>query len=156
EAEELKRNLEIVPDDEDDVFMNVAPLSSKPPTIMDSKIYKEGKKEHFQIITANRNHQIYLAFCTMLKNFDREDLKVLWKIVKDRFNKLQPKEVLDVFLWHTLKVMFKHFVEDSVWKHRKGPKGLARVKNWNIFDSCGVHYATLDTIQLYLLAEKMY
>nr|GEV72086.1 hypothetical protein [Tanacetum cinerariifolium] len=47
EAEELKRNLEIVPYDEDDVFMNVAPLFSKPPTIMDYKIYKEGKKEHF-------------------------------------------------------------------------------------------------------------
>nr|GEU88783.1 hypothetical protein [Tanacetum cinerariifolium] len=47
EAEELKRNLEIVHDDEDDVFVNVTPLSSKPLTIMDYKIYKEGKKEHF-------------------------------------------------------------------------------------------------------------
>nr|GEX22029.1 hypothetical protein [Tanacetum cinerariifolium] len=47
EAEELKKNLEIVPDDEDGVFVNVTPLSSKPPTIMDYKIYKEGKKEHF-------------------------------------------------------------------------------------------------------------
>nr|GEU45417.1 hypothetical protein [Tanacetum cinerariifolium] len=44
EAEELKRNLEIVPDDEDGIFMNVTPLSSKPPTIVDYKIYKEGKK----------------------------------------------------------------------------------------------------------------
>nr|GEY24539.1 putative ribonuclease H-like domain-containing protein [Tanacetum cinerariifolium] len=41
EAEELKKNLEIVPDDEDDVFMNVTPLCAKPPTIMDYKIYKE-------------------------------------------------------------------------------------------------------------------
>nr|GEV00555.1 hypothetical protein [Tanacetum cinerariifolium] len=56
EAEELKRNLKIIPDDEDDVFVNVAPLSSKPPTIMDYKIYKEGKKENFQIIRANGNH----------------------------------------------------------------------------------------------------
>nr|GFB38777.1 hypothetical protein [Tanacetum cinerariifolium] len=38
EAKELKRNLEIVPDDEDDVFVNATPLSSKPPTIMDYKI----------------------------------------------------------------------------------------------------------------------
>nr|GEX82273.1 hypothetical protein [Tanacetum cinerariifolium] len=59
EAKELKRNLEIVPDDEDDVFVNVAHLSSKPLTIMDYKIYKEGKKEHFQIIRANGNHQMY-------------------------------------------------------------------------------------------------
>nr|GEU35037.1 hypothetical protein [Tanacetum cinerariifolium] len=53
EAEELKKNLEILPDDEDDVFVNVTPLSSNPPTIVDYKIYKEGKKEHFQIIRAN-------------------------------------------------------------------------------------------------------
>nr|GEW14036.1 hypothetical protein [Tanacetum cinerariifolium] len=104
EAKEFKKNLEIVPDDEDDVFVNVTPLSSKPPTIVDYKIYKEGKNEHFQIIRANGNPHMYLAFSTLLKNFDREDLEVLWKIVKDRFKESQPKEVLDVFLWHTLKM----------------------------------------------------
>nr|GEY55865.1 hypothetical protein [Tanacetum cinerariifolium] len=103
-----------VPDDEDDIFVNVTPLSSKPPTIMDYKIYNKGKKEHFQIIRANGNHLMYLAFSIMIKNFDKEDLEVLWKIVKDRFKESQPKEVLDVFLWHTLKVMFEHTVEDSV------------------------------------------
>nr|GEW54193.1 hypothetical protein [Tanacetum cinerariifolium] len=145
-----------VPDNEDDVFVNVAPLSSKPPRTVDYKIYKEGKKEHFQIIRENGNHQMYLAFSTMLKNFDIVDLEVLWKIVKDRFKETQPKEVLCVFLWHTLKVMFEHSVEDSGWKLQKGPKGLAMVKNWKLFDSCGVHCVTLDNIQLYLIAEKMY
>nr|GEV82167.1 hypothetical protein [Tanacetum cinerariifolium] len=53
EAEEIKKNLEVVPDDKDDVFVNVTPLSSKPPTIMDYKIYIEGKKGHFQISRAN-------------------------------------------------------------------------------------------------------
>nr|GEU28933.1 copia protein [Tanacetum cinerariifolium] len=123
----VKKQKEIVPDDEDDVFVNVTHLSSKPPTTMDYKIYKEGKKEHFQIIRANGNHQMYLAFNTMLKNFDREDLKVLWKIVKDRFKESQPKKVLNVFLWYTLKVMFEHSVEDNVWKLQNGPKGLARM-----------------------------
>nr|GEY27530.1 hypothetical protein [Tanacetum cinerariifolium] len=150
EAEELKKNLEIVPDNEDDVFVNVTPLSSKSPTIMDYKIYKEGKKERFQIFRANDNHQMYLAFSTLLKNFDREDIEVLWKIVKDRFKKSQLKEVLDVFLRHTLKVMFEHTVEDNVWKHHIGPQGLARVKNWKLFDSCGVYSVTLETIQLFL------
>nr|GEU93952.1 hypothetical protein [Tanacetum cinerariifolium] len=58
EAKELKMNLEIVLDDEDDVFVNVAPLSSNPPTIVDYKIYKEGKKEHFQIIRANVDYKM--------------------------------------------------------------------------------------------------
>nr|GEY76623.1 putative ribonuclease H-like domain-containing protein [Tanacetum cinerariifolium] len=96
-AKEHNRNLETVPNDEDDVFVNVTPLSFKPPTIMDYKIYKERKNEHFQIIRANGNHQMYLAFRTMLKKFDREDLEVLCKIVKDRFKESQPKEVLDIF-----------------------------------------------------------
>nr|GEW56495.1 ribonuclease H-like domain, reverse transcriptase, RNA-dependent DNA polymerase [Tanacetum cinerariifolium] len=56
EAKEIKKNLEVVPDDKDDVFVNVTPLSSKPPTIMDYKIYNEGKKGHFQISRANGNH----------------------------------------------------------------------------------------------------
>nr|GEV77741.1 hypothetical protein [Tanacetum cinerariifolium] len=120
EAKELKRNLEIVPDDEDDVFVNVAPLSSKPPTIMDYKIYKEGKKEHFQIIRANGNHQMYLAFSTLLKNFNRED------------------------------------VEKTLYGNFKRDQKVSRVKNWKLFDSCGVYCVTLDTIQLYLLAKKMY
>nr|GEW09118.1 hypothetical protein [Tanacetum cinerariifolium] len=47
EVEKLKKNLEIVPDDEDDVFVNITPLSSKPPIIVDYKIYKEGKMEFF-------------------------------------------------------------------------------------------------------------
>nr|GEU77244.1 hypothetical protein [Tanacetum cinerariifolium] len=127
DTEELKKNLEIIPDNEDDVFVNVTPLSSKPLIIVYYKIYKEGKKQHFQIFRTNGNHQMYLAFSIMLKNFDREDLEVLWKIVKDRFKKSHPNEVLDVFLWHTLKVMFEHTVEDNVWKHQKGPQGLAKM-----------------------------
>nr|GEU70386.1 retrovirus-related Pol polyprotein from transposon TNT 1-94 [Tanacetum cinerariifolium] len=149
-----KKQKEIVHDDEDDVFVNVTPFSSKPPTIVDYKIYKEGKKDQFQIFKANGNHQMYLAFSTILKNFDRENLEVLWKIVKDMFKKSQPKEVLDVFLWHTLKEMFEHTVEDNVWKHQKGPQGLAKVKNWKLFDSCGVHCVTLETIQLFYLLKR--
>nr|GEV00498.1 hypothetical protein [Tanacetum cinerariifolium] len=98
EAKKLKRNLEIVPDDEDDAFVKVTPLSFKPLTFVGYKIYKEGNKEHFQIIKANGNHQMYLAFSTMLKNFDKEHLEVLWKSVKDMFKESQPKEFLDVFL----------------------------------------------------------
>nr|GEV04224.1 hypothetical protein [Tanacetum cinerariifolium] len=53
-------------------------------------------------------------------------------------------------------VMFKHTIEFNVWKYQKGPQGLARVKNWKLFDSYRVYCVTLDMIQLFLLAEKMY
>ncbi|GJT19315.1 hypothetical protein Tco_0878021 [Tanacetum coccineum] len=110
ESDELKKCLEVVPDDGDDVFVDVTPLASKPPTIIDYKIFKQGKKEYFQIF---------------------------------RFKKTQPKEVLDIFLFHILKTMFEYHIEDNVWKHQQRPQGLAKVKNWKLFDSCGVHYVTL-------------
>nr|GEU79598.1 hypothetical protein [Tanacetum cinerariifolium] len=47
ESAELKTCLEIVPDDGDDVTIDAIPLSSKSSTIVDYKIYKEGKKNNF-------------------------------------------------------------------------------------------------------------
>nr|GEV77642.1 hypothetical protein [Tanacetum cinerariifolium] len=46
ESEELKRCLEIILDDEDDVTIDATPLSIKTP-IINYKIYKEGKKSYF-------------------------------------------------------------------------------------------------------------
>nr|GEX04351.1 retrovirus-related Pol polyprotein from transposon TNT 1-94 [Tanacetum cinerariifolium] len=48
EPEELKSNLEIVPDDEDDVFVKVALLSFKPPTIMDYKFSRMERRSTFR------------------------------------------------------------------------------------------------------------
>nr|GEY81951.1 hypothetical protein [Tanacetum cinerariifolium] len=47
ESEELRKCLEIIPDDGDDVTIDATPLSSKSSTIVDYKIYKEGKKNYF-------------------------------------------------------------------------------------------------------------
>nr|GEW21765.1 hypothetical protein [Tanacetum cinerariifolium] len=74
DSAELKRCLEIVPGDDDDVTIEATPLSSKSPTIVDYKIYKEGKKSYFKIIRADGNSQYYLTFGKMFKNFNIEDL----------------------------------------------------------------------------------
>nr|GEU93975.1 hypothetical protein [Tanacetum cinerariifolium] len=47
ESAELKKCLEIIQDDGDDITIYATPLSSKSPTIADYKIYKEGKKNYF-------------------------------------------------------------------------------------------------------------
>ncbi|GJZ74222.1 hypothetical protein Tco_0638368 [Tanacetum coccineum] len=87
DSAKLKRCMEIVPEDEDDVTVDATPLSSKSPTIIDYKIHKEWKKNYFKIIRADGNSQIYLTFGQMFKNFNRKDLEVLWRIVKSRFKK---------------------------------------------------------------------
>nr|GEX33187.1 retrovirus-related Pol polyprotein from transposon TNT 1-94 [Tanacetum cinerariifolium] len=152
EAAELKKYLEIVPDNEDDVTIDATPLSSMSPTIIDYKIHKEGRKSYFQIIIADGSSQMYYTFSKMLKNFNRENLEVLWNIVKARFEKVQPVDDMDSFLLQNLKTMFEHHVEDSVWKNQQG---LAKVKNWKLFDSCGVHCVSMQNTIYYLLVEKM-
>ncbi|GJU98158.1 hypothetical protein Tco_1327429 [Tanacetum coccineum] len=152
EKEELKKCFKIVPDDRDDVTIDATPLSVKI-LIIDYKIYQEGKKSFFQIIRAYGKTQMYLTYSKMLKNFDREDLEVLWRIVKARFKKTEPVNYMDTFLHLNLKTMFEHHVEDSIWKNQQG---LVKVLNWKLFYSCGVHCVTVQTIPYYLLVEKMY
>nr|GEW25143.1 reverse transcriptase domain-containing protein [Tanacetum cinerariifolium] len=111
---ELKRCLDIVPEDDDDVAIEATPLSFKSPTIVDYKIYKEGKKSYFKIIRADGNSQNYLTFGIMFKNFNREDLEVLRSIIKERFNKTKPVDDMKNLLFQTLKTMFEPHVEDII------------------------------------------
>nr|GEV00422.1 hypothetical protein [Tanacetum cinerariifolium] len=140
ESVELKQCLEIIPKDGDDVTIDAIPLSSKSPIIVDYKIHKEGKKSYFQIFKADGNSQMYLTFSKMLKVFDRKDLEVLWRLVKDRFEKINPMDYLDNLLLHNLKTMFEHHVEDSVWKNQQG---LVKVLNWKLYDSYRVYSVTM-------------
>nr|GEV59776.1 hypothetical protein [Tanacetum cinerariifolium] len=52
DTEELKKCMEIVPDDGDEVLIEATPISSRSPTIIDYKIHKEGKNYYFKIIRA--------------------------------------------------------------------------------------------------------
>ncbi|GJU69582.1 putative ribonuclease H-like domain-containing protein [Tanacetum coccineum] len=91
ESEELKKCLEMVSDDGDDVTIDATPLSTKSLSIVDYKIYQEGKKSFFQIIRADA-----------------------------RFKKTKPVNYMDDFLLLNLKTMFEHHVEDNVWKRQQG------------------------------------
>nr|GFA00122.1 hypothetical protein [Tanacetum cinerariifolium] len=82
EEEELKRHLQIMVNDDGDVYTEATPLASK--------------------------------------NFDREDLETLWKLVKERFKSTKPKNFSDDFLLNTFKIMFEKLnVEANVWKEQK-------------------------------------
>nr|GFC29769.1 hypothetical protein [Tanacetum cinerariifolium] len=102
ETEELKKHLKIVPDDDDDVYTDATPLASKIP-IVDYKIHTKRNRPYFKITRADGNHRLFMSLSTMMKNFVREDLKSLWKIVRERFEKIKPKNFLDDYLMNTLK-----------------------------------------------------
>nr|GEV15705.1 hypothetical protein [Tanacetum cinerariifolium] len=84
DVEELKQYLEIVPDEDDDVYTEATPLARKVP-VVDYPIMHVNNKPRYKIIKVDGTHQMYGTFVTMLKNFDRDDLETLWSIVKESF-----------------------------------------------------------------------
>nr|GEY06958.1 hypothetical protein [Tanacetum cinerariifolium] len=104
EVEDLKRHLEIVPNEDDDVYTEATPLARKVP-VMDYEIIKLNNKPYYKIIKGDGTHQLYISFLTLLKNFDRDDLEALWSLVKERFSTAKPKNFSDNFLLTTLRAM---------------------------------------------------
>nr|GEY91763.1 hypothetical protein [Tanacetum cinerariifolium] len=98
EVEELKRRLQIVPNDEDDVYIEATPLAHKV-HVVDYEIYNKHNKPYFKIKRADVSHQLYLSFLSMLRNFDREELEALWRLVKERFATTKPKNFFDDNTW---------------------------------------------------------
>nr|GEY13205.1 hypothetical protein [Tanacetum cinerariifolium] len=76
EAKDLRKRLEVVDDEDDDVFIKATPLARKVP-VVDYHIVLVDNKPRFKIIKADETHQLYISFTTLLKNFDREDLENL-------------------------------------------------------------------------------
>nr|GFA67206.1 hypothetical protein [Tanacetum cinerariifolium] len=156
EADDLRKRLEIVQDDDDDVFVEATPLAQKVP-VMDYQIVVIDNKPKHKIIRADDTHQLYISFITLLKNFDREDLETLWRIVRDRFSTSKPTNFSDEYLLLTLKTMFEEpNGQDAIWRNQKSVHGLALVKRWKLLTSCGVHIIIFSTVQLFLLVERRY
>nr|GFD04446.1 hypothetical protein [Tanacetum cinerariifolium] len=76
EADDLRRRLEIVPEEDDDVFVEAIPLAQKAP-VMDYQVVVIDNRPRYKIIKADDTHQFYISFTTLLKNFDRKDLETL-------------------------------------------------------------------------------
>nr|GEW66806.1 hypothetical protein [Tanacetum cinerariifolium] len=145
EVKELKKHLQIVPNDEDDVYTKATTLARKVPVI-DYEIYTENNKPYYKIIRADGSPQLFLSFLSLLRNFDREDLEVLWQLVKERFASSKPKNFSDDFLLTTLTYMFEKLdVQAQVWKNQRTIHGLKKVKSWRLLESCGVHIITFTT-----------
>nr|GFC38042.1 hypothetical protein [Tanacetum cinerariifolium] len=128
-SNEREKHLEIIPDEDDDVYTEATPLARKVP-IVDYQIIHVDNKPRYKIIRADDTHLRYRSFITMLKNFDRDDLETLWNIVKDRFSKSKPNNFSDEYLLSTLKTMFgRPDGQDNVWKDQRSVHGQALVKS---------------------------
>nr|GEZ31256.1 reverse transcriptase domain-containing protein [Tanacetum cinerariifolium] len=154
EADNLRRRLEIVLNEDDEVFVEAVPLAQKAP-VVDYQVVVVDNRPKYKIIRADGTHQFYISFTTLLKNFDREDLEALWRIVKDRFSTKKPTTFSDEYLLLTLKTMFGELDEqDAIRRNQKSVYGLSLVKRWKLLTSYGVHVIILSIVQLFLLVER--
>nr|GEY10140.1 hypothetical protein [Tanacetum cinerariifolium] len=160
----------------DDVSQPTLPLPSSPvivpaaPTVSTRKrkgvVIRDPEEElhddtpaktQYKIFRADDTHQLYTSFITLLKNFDREDLEDLWKIIKAGFSTSKPTNFTDDYLLVTLKNMFeKTDAQDVIWRSQQTEHGQALVKSWKLLTSCGVHIITFTTTMFVLLVEKKY
>ncbi|GKC21992.1 hypothetical protein Tco_1024142 [Tanacetum coccineum] len=104
ETAELKKLMEIIPDEEE--------------VAIDYTFGSDGKS------------QMYMFFSKMLKKFDREDLEDLYKLLKAKFESTKPVEDLDLLLWGDLKTMFENFRKNNVWRN---PTRLQRITAAHVF-----------------------
>nr|GEV35767.1 hypothetical protein [Tanacetum cinerariifolium] len=156
DIEEFKTHLQIVPNDEDDVYTEATHLALKVP-VVDYQIHTEHNKPYYKIIRVDGTHQLFLSFISMLRNFDKEYLEMPWKIFQERFESSESKSFLDDFLLNALKNRFeKPNVEANIWKNQRGGYGLAKVNSWKLLESCGVYIITFTTTKMILLVERRY
>nr|GEU30670.1 hypothetical protein [Tanacetum cinerariifolium] len=73
EEQELKAHLVIIVNDDDDVFIEAAPLASK----VNYQIHHENNKPYYNIIRADGTQKLFLSFITLLKNFNTKYLEKL-------------------------------------------------------------------------------
>nr|GFD05078.1 hypothetical protein [Tanacetum cinerariifolium] len=76
EDENLKKQLEVVVNEDDDVLIEATPIGRKVP-VVNYEIVMINNKPRYKIFRADDTHQLYTSFITLLKNFDREDLEDL-------------------------------------------------------------------------------
>nr|GEV38041.1 putative reverse transcriptase domain-containing protein [Tanacetum cinerariifolium] len=103
ETAELQQLVNII-SDEKGVAIDAIPLAIKPPSIVDWKVVKEENKSYYQIIKADGSLKIYIVFSHMLKDFDREDMETLWRLVKAKHGLTRTEKGYERVLWGDLKI----------------------------------------------------
>nr|GFA93877.1 hypothetical protein [Tanacetum cinerariifolium] len=91
EVEDLKRHLEIMPDEDDDVYTEATPLARKVP-VVDYEIIHLNNKPQYKIIRADGTHQLY-------------------KFLKDQIDKLKSRRIKG------LSMVKRRLRAGSCWNH---------------------------------------
>ncbi|GJX81172.1 hypothetical protein Tco_0329321, partial [Tanacetum coccineum] len=118
-----------------------------------SKRQKTGTRRYWKIIRVGNHTKVHHFFDDILKAFDRDDLVMLWSLVKEKFNSTEPTDDKEKEIWVELKRLFEPDTDDELWKLQNHIHDLT----WRLYDSCGVHHVfTEKGIDIYMLVGKEY
>ncbi|GJT22053.1 hypothetical protein Tco_0891990 [Tanacetum coccineum] len=84
----------------------------------------------------------------------RDDLVMLWSLVKERFSSSEPTNDKERALWVELKRLFEPNIDDTLWKLQRYMHDSLK---WRLYDTCGVHHVSIERgIYIFMLVEKEY
>ncbi|GJT33880.1 putative ribonuclease H-like domain-containing protein [Tanacetum coccineum] len=119
----------------------------------ETKIFQQGQRSVYQIIRANKADTVYMSFGAMIKDFTREDLIELYRLVMQKYGTNRPEDAYDRVLWSDLRTMFDPpLIEDAIWSLPLQQKMVS----WRYYDKCEVHCLTLEACTIYMLADRKY
>ncbi|GKE50114.1 hypothetical protein Tco_1481372, partial [Tanacetum coccineum] len=98
----------------------------------DSKTDKEESVEAMNPTPLTTKSDIYMSFGAMIKDFTREDLIELYRLVMQKYGTNMP--------------------EDAIWSLPLQQKMVS----WRYYDKCEVHCLTLEACTIYMLADRKY
>ncbi|GJU16699.1 hypothetical protein Tco_1144665 [Tanacetum coccineum] len=77
---------------------------------------RKGKRSIYQLIEQHGADTVYMSFGAMLKDFTREDLIELYRLVMQKYGTNRPEDAYDIVLWSDLRTMFDlPLNEDAIW-----------------------------------------
>ncbi|GJU30232.1 hypothetical protein Tco_1173821 [Tanacetum coccineum] len=141
--------------DEEEVEVDAISLATKPPSIVDWKIIKEGKLSYYQIIRADGNSKSYSSMIQILKSFDMEDLETLWSLVKAKHGSTRPEKGYERVLWGDLRTMFEHNIEDTVSRHASLYAGRKEISPYTSYNHCSRNNEVFGSILLVIMNLSM-
>ncbi|GKA69450.1 hypothetical protein Tco_0775514 [Tanacetum coccineum] len=82
----------------------------------DSETDKEESVEAMNPTPLDYKNLIYMSFGAMIKDFTREDLIELYRLVMQKYGTNRPEDAYDRVLWSDLRTMFDPpLIEDAIW-----------------------------------------